>query len=354
MRTDIEKFCISPSCDLKTALASLRTSGEKIVFVVDERKRLLGTLTDGDVRNWILEGGELNAKIDNVYYHFPYTVGVDYDMQKVRETMLEMKFNGIPVIDGGRVLVGLLFWQDVFGGRQQIEKPALNVPVVIMAGGKGTRLDPFTRILPKPLIPIGEKTVLETIISRFIPYNVRHYYITVNHKAKIIKSYFEELRPDYELTFVDEKMPQGTAGSLQYLRGSLSGDFIVTNCDIIIDTDYNEVLAYHIKQGNAITIVGSLKHIKIPYGVCDVGKGGRLKSISEKPEHNVLVNTGMYVISSELLDYIPADGMYHMTNLVDDAMKNGRKVGVFPIDETAWFDTGEWEEYDKTLRRLEL
>jgi NDP-sugar pyrophosphorylase family protein len=266
--------------------------------------------------------------------------------------MLERKFNGIPVVNTNGTLHSILFWQDVFGGEVRKEHPTLDIPVVIMAGGKGTRLDPFTRILPKPLIPIGDKTVLETIIGKFLPYSIGHYYITVHHKSKIIKSYFEELRPPYSITFIDEEQPLGTASALQYLRDTLHGPFLLTNCDIIIDTNYANILKLHQEQGNDITIVGSMKRIQIPYGVCVIENGGRLKSLVEKPSYDMLINTGMYLVNSETLRHIPPDRTFHMTDMMDAVMAGGGRVGVFPIDEDEWFDTGEWPEFQRSVARL--
>ncbi len=352
MRDDLRQYCIPPDLDLKSALVMLDNTGNKILFVADTTDRLLGTLTDGDIRRWILSNGKLNARVERICNTKPFTAAPGYNVEEVAATMITRKFTAIPVVDDDGRLVDIVFWSDVFSREHHVETRPLGADVVIMAGGRGTRLDPFTKILPKPLIPIGDRTILEIIIDKFRAYHAEHFYITVNHKSKIIKSYFEELQPEYGITYVDETQPLGTAGSLRYLQGRLSERVVVTNCDIIIDADYNSICDYHVAEGNAITIVGSLKHVKIPYGVCEIEVGGQLRAMTEKPVYDVLVNTGMYVANSAMLELIPEGRMYHMTHLVEDAMARGEKVGVFPIGENAWKDTGEWEEYRKTLQRF--
>ena len=225
---------------------------------------------------------------------------------------------------------------------------------VIMAGGKGTRLDPFTRILPKPLIPIGDKTILEIIIDKFMDYRVNHFYISVNHKAKIIKSYFEELDPDYDLTFLYEEKPLGTVGALKQLEGKIEGNIVLTNCDIIIDADYADILKNHRDNNNGITVVASLKHYNIPYGICEIENGGTLVCIKEKPEYDFLVNTGMYIIDSKLVKFIPENEFFHITHLIEAVQKQGTRIGVYPISENSWIDTGEWVEYKNAIEKLKF
>ena len=218
-----------------------------------------------------------------------------------------------------------------------------------MAGGKGTRLDPFTRILPKPLIPLGEKTVIEIIIDSFVECGVGKFYISVNYKSKIIKSYFEELNPPYAIEYIHEDKPLGTAGSLRYLRGNLETSLIVTNCDVIIKADYRDIVEHHLANRNDITLVASLKNYNIPYGVCDIENGGVLIRIQEKPEYNFLVNTGIYLLRPETLELIPENEFFDITHLIEKAKGAGGKIGVYPISDKSWIDTGEWAEYKNAI-----
>ena len=221
-----------------------------------------------------------------------------------------------------------------------------------MAGGKGSRMEPFTKVLPKTLIPINEKPIIEHIIEQFTNVGCLNYYLTVNYKGKILKAYFEELQPNYNVSFVDEKDPLGTAGSLQYLRGKFDKPFFVTNCDIIIKTDFTSLYEFHRKGGYDITLVASAKEYIIPYGTCELNGKGHLSHINEKPKYDFLINTGLYILNPNILELIPKNKFYHITSLIEDAKKKGKKVGVFPIDDEAWIDVGQWAEYQKAVTWL--
>ena len=285
MTSSVSQFLVDRTTDLRSAMEVLEKTERKIVFVVDADEAIFGSLTDGDIRRWILGEGGLDAEVQLICNRNPYYVTEHHDLASVKEAMLERKIDCIPVIDAANRIVKLLFWQDVFPEAEgRLTKPRLNVPVVIMAGGKGTRLEPFTRVLPKPLIPIGDKTVIETIIDQFTPYGITDFRISVHHKALLIKSFFEELRPSYSVQFLEEPTPLGTAGALKQLSDSEHSTFIITNCDILIDTDFAALLEFHSAQGNDLTIVASMTSYRIPYGICKIKNGGALHEIVEKPE----------------------------------------------------------------------
>jgi dTDP-glucose pyrophosphorylase len=346
-------FLIAKSASVKQAMKRLEETEKKVVFVIESDSRLFGSLTDGDIRRWILNEGSLDDSIEKVCNTTPHFVSEGYRLDQVQKDMLEHNIGCVPVLNHNRQITNLLFWERVFQD-ESIAPPIrqIDIPVVVMAGGKGTRLDPFTRILPKPLIPIGDKTVIEVIIDSFHNCGVSDFYISVNHKSKIIKSYFEELNPPYKIQYIHEAKPLGTAGCLKYLYGRIHGSFIVVNCDVIIKTDYAEVLSFHYERDNDITLVASFKNYHIPYGICEIKNGGTLIKITEKPEYNFLVNTGMYVIKADILKHIPQDVFFHITNLIEKAKESGAKIGVFPIGDKAWIDTGEWAEYKKALAQL--
>lgn len=350
---EFESIIIGPDASVKEALKQLDKSAEKILFVVDDDDRLVGSLTDGDIRRWILADGSLEEKVSVVCFKGTYFVRRAHDIEKVKEEMLKRKIVYVPVVDVEKRIVEFLIWDKLFGGKlKRKTKEKLNIPVVIMAGGKGTRLDPFTRILPKPLIPIGDKSIMELIIDKFLEYEVKHFYLSVNHKSKIIKSYFEELKPPYGITYLYEEQPLGTAGALKQLENQVQGNILLTNCDIIIDADYSDVLIHHTAVENEITAVASVKNFRIPYGICEIKNGGTLITIREKPEYSHLVNTGMYIINTSILKHMPENTPFHATDLIDKAISLGKKVGVYPISENSWIDIGEWVEYRKALEKL--
>lgn len=349
MITEFGSILINKKASVKEAMKQLDITAEKILFVVEEENKLIGSITDGDIRRWILKDGDLFESVDCVCNKGTYFVHSKYNLDNIKEEILLRRIEYVPVVDDNRRIIEFLIWDKLFDGKiQRKTNVILDNPVVIMAGGKGSRLDPFTRILPKPLIPIGDQTIIEIIIEKFVKFNIEHFYISVNHKAKIIKSYFEELKPKYSLTYLTEEKPLGTIGALKQLDGILEKEIFLSNCDIIIETDYSDLLSHHIKTKNAITMVASLKHYKIPYGICEIENGGNLIKIKEKPEYDLLVNTGMYIISPKMLKYIPENEFFHITDLIEK-VKNSDKIGIYPISENSWIDTGEWAEYKKAI-----
>ena len=330
----------------------LDKTAEKCLLVVDKNRKLLGTVTDGDLRRSILAGAQFSEDISECYHKRPVTlVEGHFNTEEAKQLLRGKKLDLIPVIDDEGTLIEYLTW----GSLDDVQKPARSlqdVPVVIMAGGKGARLEPFTKVLPKPLVPIQEKPIIEHIIERFTDITCSEFYLTVNYKGRILKAYFEELQPDYNVTFVDENEPLGTAGSLQLLMGKFDKPFFVTNCDIIVKADCVSLYEFHQKGGYDITLVASTKEYIIPYGTCELNGDGHLSHINEKPHYDFLINTGLYVLNPDMLKLIPENKFYHITHLIEDAKNKGKKVGVFPIDDEAWIDVGQWAEYQKAVKQL--
>jgi len=334
-------------------MEQLEKTEEKIVFVVDSDSRLVGSLTDGDIRRWILSDGDLKAQVLRVCNPKPYVAQEGFATDKVRADMLRDNIGCIPVVNASREIVRLLFWKELFHGGVAVKPtPRLNLPVVIMAGGQGTRLAPFTNVLPKPLIPVGDRTVIEIIIDQFLPYGLDRFHLSVNYKSKILKSFFEELAPSYSVAYLEEKEPLGTAGCLRALYSPSPEHLIVTNCDIVIQADLEELVSFHQDNNYDLTLVASLKDYHIPYGVCELEKGGSLARIKEKPQYSFLVNTGMYIVRRDRLNLIPEQTRCDMTDFIEKIKIGGGCIGVFPIGEKAWIDTGEWTEYRKALDSL--
>ena len=199
---------------------------------------------------------------------------------------------------------------------------------------------------------MGDRTVIEIIIDQFLPYGLRAFHLSVNYKSKILKSFFEELSPQYSVAYLEEREPRGTAGALRALYEDSPEHLIVTNCDIIIQADLAELVSFHEENNHDLTLVASLKDYKIPYGVCELEKGGSLAQIKEKPQYSFLVNTGMYVVRRDRLNLIPEDAHCDMTDFIETLKMQGGSIGVFPIGENAWIDTGEWAEYRKAVESL--
>ena len=348
----MKDLTINPNTNIRQAMRILDKTAEKCLLVVDENKKLLGTLTDGDLRRSILRGVKFSEDISNSYKNNPIVfVQNQYTSDEAKRILRDKKIDLIPIVDEEYKVVDYITWSNINGGKQN-KKTLDDVSVVIMAGGKGTRMEPFTKVLPKPLIPINEKPIIEHIIERFTDTSCSDFHLTVNYKGKILKAYFEELKPDYSVSFVDENKPLGTAGSLQYLKGKFDKPFFVTNCDIIIKADYVNLYEFHQKGGYDITLVASAKEYIIPYGTCELNVDGELSHINEKPKYDFLINTGLYILSPDVLKLIPENKFYHITHLIEDAKNIGKKVGVFPIDDDAWIDVGEWAEFRKAIDKF--
>ena len=323
-----------------------------LVFILDAAEQLIGCITDGDIRRWILKGGELNSSAENVMHKDPIFL-TENEKTNAKAVMIEKTITAIPIVDDDNKIVDIVLSREVSkikGKKKSLE----GVSVVIMAGGKGTRLYPYTKILPKPLIPIGDTPIVERIIDCYVEYGIDEYYMTVNYKKGMLRSYFNDLAPNYNVKFVEEDKPLGTGGSIKLIDDKFDKPLFVTNCDALIRADYVDIYDHHIKYGNDITMVSALKNITVPYGVVNSGENGELLSMEEKPTLSYFINTGMYIINPETIELIPDDTMFHMTHLVEKVMKQGGKVGTYPISEDSFLDMGEFEEMKRMEQKLNI
>lgn len=342
-----EEICIKSDSSIITALKQMDVVMHKLL-IVTKNGLYYNLLSIGDIQRAIIKGVDLNQPVDSILRDTTRVASVDDDIQNVKETMLKRKSEFTPIIDADKHIVDVVFWDDLFQTNISHNTEKFDLPVVIMAGGQGTRLRPLTNVLPKPLIPIGEQTMMEDIMDRFLECGCNQFYVSVNYKAETIKRYFENLdKPQYHISYFQEDRPLGTAGSLHLLKGSIDRTFFVSNCDIIIDEDYAEILKYHKENHNEITAVAAIKNMAIPYGTFETKEDGLLSSIVEKPTYSFKINTGMYILEPHLIDEIPQDEFYHITFLIEKLMNEGRRVGVYPINEGSWIDVGNWDEYLK-------
>ena len=350
----MKELFIQPNASIKDAFRQLDKSGKKCLIVANKKNKLLGTLTDGDVRKAILKGKFLKDNINGIYEKNPTLLKKGhYSLNQIKDLFLKKKVDVIPIVDSSKKVVDLIFFSEIFKkNKNNKHYKNFSTAVVIMAGGKGTRLEPFTNVLPKPLVPINEKPVIEHIIDRFIKNRFYNFFITLNYKSKILKAYFQEMKPKFKLSFIDEPKPLGTAGGLSLLGGKLKKSFIVTNCDTIIDVNFDDLINFHITNSNDVTLVVSSKEHIIPYGTCKLTKKGYLQKIIEKPKFDFFVNVGLYVLNPNLIKLIPKNKTYDMTHLIQLIKTKKRQVGVYPIDDESWIDVGQWTEYHKAIDRL--
>jgi dTDP-glucose pyrophosphorylase len=341
----LKEIIASPDEKLEDVLPRMDRAAMQVLMVADENLCLLGIITDGDIRRLLLRKADLKVTLSEFMCTTPTTVPEGTSLDVVRKLMVQKSLRHIPVLDSTGRIANLLLWQDVFAKQTQKREEK----VVIMAGGKGSRLDPFTKILPKPMIPLGDKPILEVIIDRFNQQGFYNFLLSVGYKAEIIRYYFAEYdnRP-YEIKFVQEEKPLGTAGALGLLKKELDKTFIVSNSDIIVESDCNHLLEYHSEKQHALTIVGALRKFTIPYGVLNI-EDNVLVNVDEKPNFHFLVNTGLYVLEPGILSLVPEDKYLDMTDLIVLAKENNLRVGVYP-HHGHWFDVGQWEEYRDTIR----
>lgn len=346
-------FLIFPEDTVVEAMRKIDRNAGGILFVTDEQRVLLGVVTDGDIRRWLIQTGDLKAYISSVMNRTPRTI-LRKDMGIARKIMEKYSIRALPVVTAKGTIVDICFKEDKVGSGKKTSGKLNEVPVVIMAGGKGTRLYPYTKILPKPLIPIGDIPIMERILNNFYQANAEQFYITVNYRKSMIKSYFSELDADYQISYVEEDEPLGTAGSLRLIQDTFHKPFIVTNCDILIQADYSDIYRYHEESGNELTIVTALKNIVVPYGVVHTKENGIVKSMEEKPKLSCFVNTGMYILNPNLIEDIPKHTFFHMTDLADKLLQENRQVGMYPISEDSFLDMGEFEEMHRMEEKLNL
>lgn len=341
---NITEFCIDRITSVRDALFQLNKTAMKILFVVDQ-KRLVAVLTDGDVRRFLLAGGKIDATVDMAANHQPIAAS---SREQARELLKQKCCFAIPVINTEGELIDIYFENEglVRG------LPQLRVPVVIMAGGKGTRLDPYTRVLPKPLIPIGDLPVIEHIMKRFIKYGCDDFHVVVNYKKQLIKAYFNENEQYYKVSWYDEDKPLGTGGGLYLLKGKIDNTFFLTNCDVLLLSEYDDMLRFHRKNNNAVTMVCAYKNLTIPYGVIEVGKDGTIESMKEKPEISFLTNTGMYIVEPEVLNDIENNIEIGFPDIIAKQMRKGRRVSVYPVSDNEWLDMGQLTGLEKMRERL--
>lgn len=344
---NINSYIIPEDATIIEAMGKIEKNGERIVFVCNG-KILSGVATDGDIRRYILKNGDLHNPVSYIANNNPIYVyaGGNEDCQEV---MRKYSITALPVIDREGNILKIEFIDKKYTKKNE----TLNLPVIIMAGGKGTRLLPYTSILPKPLIPIGDKTITEHIMEHFESYGCTHFDMIVNYKKNFIKSYFMDHDVKREIDFIEEKEFLGTGGGLKLLDGKYQSTFFMTNCDILVEEDYSKILKYHNDNNNIITMVCAMKNTVLPYGTIELGNDGLVKKIREKPSFSFMTNTGFYIIEPEFLNYIDKNTFILMTDVIQKCIDSKERVGMYPIGEESWMDMGQFEELEKMKEKLE-
>ena len=345
----MELIKITVNHTLIQALKRMDEIGVKLLIISDIDDNYLGLLSIGDIQRAILKNISLDNPVKEILRDDYLVANTKMPIEEIKNLMLKIRAEFMPVISSDNKILKVYTWNDLFPALEEIPLNHFSLPVVVMAGGFGTRLKPLTNVLPKPLIPIGDKTMIEEIMDRFNVHGCSNFYVSVNYKAEFIEYYLNEQNLPYAVNYFKEEKPMGTGGSLSLLKGKINQTFFVSNCDILIDQDYSEVLKYHRENKNEITVIAAMKTYPIAYGTIETGENGKLINMVEKPELTFKINSGMYILEPHLLDEIPTDTFFHITELIENVGKRGGSVGVFPISEKSWSDVGNWSEYLKII-----
>lgn len=337
---ELSELLVSPEASLVEALEKLDKTASRILMVVDIDRVLQGVLTDGDVRRCILRTGSLDGSVREACNLNPCVLEVGHECD-ASHLMEQRKLDAVPIVGEDGTIVDC-----IFKNGERTEKAGTNtgLPVVMMAGGLGTRLYPYTKVLPKPLIPVNDVPIAERIIRSFQKQGCGPFFLVVNHKKEMIKAYFKEVECDYDVRFVEEVEFLGTGGGLSLVKDCLDGCFILTNCDILVDADFAEALALHRERKNAVTMIVSLKNFIIPYGTVEIDAGGGIAAMVEKPSIPFFINTGCYIVERNVLDLIGERESVGFPDIIERCKREGLNVGVYPVSESSWLDMGQPEE----------
>lgn len=345
-RIHAAKFFIDPKAPVLKALAQMDQNDSKLLIVGTEAD-FFSVLSIGDIQRHLLKNQDYSTEVRAIVRKNVIVASSKMSRSEIADLMIARRIEFMPIVDDGKI-TDILFWGDIIEHDKAAKPLPPEIPVVIMAGGFGTRLRPLTNVIPKPLVPIGEKPIMERIIDSFTRCGTRRFYATVNYKAEFIKFYFNNIENrEYDLQYYVEDKPLGTAGSLHLLKDEIKSTFFVSNCDIQIDQEYADILEYHRMNQNDLTVVAAIKNYSIPYGTIETAENGVLKKLNEKPTLTFQVNTGVYVLEPHLLNEIPEDEFFHITHLMEKITNRNGRVGVFPISEGSWTDIGVWDEYMK-------
>ena len=343
--SNVENIVLSKEDTILKALELLDLYALRIVLVVDENNQLLGSVTDGDIRRGLLKGQDLHASVESVMHTTPYSIdeGSLTDRQ-IFEIMREKRYLALPIIKNGQ-LVNIITLDDLIRTKRKEN------PVFIMAGGFGTRLRPLTDKCPKPMLPIGGKPLLETIILSLKEQGFYKFYISTHYLPEIIKNHFGNGKNfDIQIQYVHENEPLGTGGALSLLpRQEVDLPFIMINGDVLTNMNFSKLIDFHISQNAVATMCVREFQYQIPYGVVNSEKNN-IQSMTEKPSYYFDINTGIYVISPELLEQVEAQ-FIGMPTILEQQIGKSQKVVSYPIHEY-WLDIGQMEDYNRAQRDI--
>lgn len=338
---------IQPGATVRDAIAAIERGALGIALVVDEDNTLLGTVTDGDVRRAILrnvplEGGvsELLVRPEGSPYTRPITAPYGTPNDELLALMHVKAVRQVPLVDSQGHVMGLAIMSEL------TRRGELGIPAVVMAGGLGTRLYPLTENTPKPMLPVGDKPILERIVEGLASHGIRDIWLTTHYHAEQIRAHFGDGQAwGVNIRYVHEETPLGTAGALSMLPVRFTTPFLLMNGDLLTRLNYRSLYQFHLDVEAVLTVCVKEHDVHVPYGVVDI-KNGLVRNLSEKPINQFFINAGIYILAAQLLDYIPRNQSFHITQLIQQLVAEGKKVASFPIQEY-WLDIGQMPDYEQ-------
>ncbi len=334
------EILVNPKASIREAILVLDESSKQIVLIVDDKNYLLGTVTDGDVRRGILKGISLDDSVQTIMNRQPTVARADEGKDTVFAIMRRKRLHHIPLVDDDNCVVGLEILDDLIQSRVRENR------VILMAGGLGSRLHPLTEGCPKPMLNIGNKPLLETILENFIEYGFCRFYISVNYMADVIKSYFGDGSSwGVDIQYLHEDHKLGTAGALSLVSEKLTDPLFVMNGDLLTKVNFSQLLDFHISHHAKGTMCVREYDFQVPYGVVQT-QDHRILGIKEKPIEHFFVNAGIYVLEPEVLNLIPPNTYFDMPSLFESLINRRNETVVFPIREY-WLDIGHMADFER-------
>lgn len=329
------------------AMQRIDANAGGVLFLTDPEDHLFGCITDGDIRRYLLAGGKMEDGVSAAANRSPKAAR---SLGEAKQLYHKKNYVAIPILGADKEILDIYTGRGLHAG--DFPRDSLRVPVVINAGGRGTRLDPFTRVLPKPLIPVGDYPIIELIMKEYQTYDCNDFHIIVNYKRDLMKAYFHDSTNDYRITWYDEDEPLGTGGGLSLLKGKMHGTFFFANCDALLTANYSRMLQFHRDHQNAITMICAYKNLTIPYGIVEMGVNGKIEGMKEKPMYSFLTNTGIYIVEPYVVEEMEDNQAIGFPDIVEQQRLKGRNVAVFPVSENDWMDMGQLSELEKMRKKL--
>tara|TARA_B100001113_G_scaffold1182_2_gene1068 strand:- start:4192 stop:5238 length:1047 start_codon:yes stop_codon:yes gene_type:complete len=337
---NIEDITVKESISILEVMKIIDESSKQIAIVIDENNKLLGTISDGDIRRALLKNIPLTESVKEIYFKTPTVASINDSREEIINICKVKKIHQIPIVDSKGNLVGLEILDELISKEKKLNK------VVLMVGGLGTRLQPLTENIPKPMLEVGNKPILQTIVEKFAEYGYLDIVMCINYKSHVIKDYFGDgAEFGVNIEYVSEKDRMGTAGALSLLKDKPQEPFFVMNGDLLTNVNFEHLHDFHISNNSIGTMCVRDYDFQVPFGVVSI-KDTKILSIDEKPKHKFFVNAGIYMFDPEILDYIPKNEFYDMPTLFKKLIDKNKKVISFPLREY-WLDVGRIEEYEK-------